>query len=449
MMDGARRRIVIGAAAVCGCATAACTPAPGPAARLTTATANPTVVASQSNPPAAPESGWRPVEPAVLLSDAGPPRITPGWPAGLWAVTPEGRVEQILTRRWRPLATSSTGAIAAVPRAGHGAIRIVEANGTVVRVPRSSGTDHCATWSANGDMLAFVAGSYLTYWRAHRPYQALAIAGRLGLTSSRGKVLHLERGLFPECPAWSPKDATLAYVSRSGNSPWRLSLYQHGRSSRIAMLPGPAPSLDGPATNRSFAWRPHSDELLFVRGDSLVLCRTGTIGTLSTLGSFRRIDRMIIRSGWLHASRYSRGLTFSPDGQLVAGYVTGVIGIWDMRTGHSNRLIPGIFHSWAGNDGVLAVSLTHPCKGCGDVTLIRYGAVTHTRTLVARYYKNMTIADPDGRWAAYSGWERRNERALYFLNGSGKSSSRVWLRFRPRIIGAIGRDGRMVAPAWP
>ena len=383
----------------------------------------------------------------ALVSDEGPPVLSPRWPTGLWLVSPDGEVEPIVDRRWRPITQSPRGLVAATHRWKRGedlhTYGIVQAHRTetlgnaAVEIP-------CATWSSDDRLLAYLTGPLHAYDRltdGPSRVTAVATAGELRITQvASGTTTVVSRGLFPECPLWSPTGRSLAYLERAGRAPatWRLKVLTGNHSQTVGTFRTPSPSLSGPKLNWTFDWSP-SGELVFLKDRSLFRFRSGrAVERLGTRNALRAIEAMAGDYG-----TYQRLCRFSPDGSLMAVAIGGAVGIFH-ADGRLVDVVQGLFRGWAGNSGVLTVQVV---RRLPPSLFLHPASRGSARQLIDKGHKVAVITDPAGEWFAYP--DSEGEHSLVFRRPDGSVLGRVSLPFRPGLVEAFSSDGRRSQPTWP
>jgi dipeptidyl aminopeptidase/acylaminoacyl peptidase len=374
----------------------------------------------------------------LLVTSNGSSLDAPKPDSGVWSVTLDGRLRQAASSRWRPLAVGRHGEIAAT-RAHGGAVTILR--GALRRPLTRSRGAACVSWSADGTRLAYVTGT----WRiiTGGADQIGGWDGDIWIASrtAPSRPLHLARGfvLDSECPLWSRSGARLAYlVGRSGASasgPWTLT------ASDVAGRPLLSRSLDAeiPSTAyRTFDWAPTGQRIDYLDGDTLREAVRGTVRTLAGAATFTAIQKQAIEHG---VSRLARECSISPDGSKIAVTVAGGTGLLN-RDGILQRAFPGGFLGWSGNSAALAEHVSPR----GLPALYRYSIGNGSGLLLAEHFKLAIVTDPAGRWFAYPLPNDRRHR-LVVRRADGGVRRILRLPFIPKLLYAVGEDGRLAAPA--
>lgn len=296
----------------------------------------------------------------VLVVDSGPRYVTPGWPAGLWHVTPAGVTTKLVGRRWRVDAWHPNSGAVARRRDQRdqtfGDFGMLQ-DGDFTRLPLDAQNLSCPSWSSDGKLLAYITGASEIYTAFRRPggNPAVGLAGKLWVahTSSLERPVQVTEGLFPECPAWSPTERSLAYLIRGDTDrSWEMRIHEGHRTDVLQEFRRRAPSVFGPGMNRTFDFSSNGD-LFFLARRSIYMASNGEVTRFGPAGVLNEIrDRDL--EGWL---RFVRVLRVSPDGDLVAATVdddsTGIVGPAGVVREVENRL-----RAWSGNFGVMTFGLT-------------------------------------------------------------------------------------------
>lgn len=368
----------------------------------------------------------------ALVIDSAPSSADPLWVGGLWHVSPNGDTDKILRRRWLLLAPNRDGVVAAVPNDARERDRyhywVVRPGVDSTRLPHPTSGPACASWSGDDEFVSYLSGVG----------EASGTRGVLWVASVKApnEATPVATGLFPECPTWSPEGRQLAYFVRTKRNPelWDLFVYDGTDSQKVSRTTGP--SLTSATKNRSFDWSPDGDALIWIHQRSIqVFDGTGT-RRLTARGALTPVIRRN------EGNSTARALRFSPDGGFIGVGIGYGAGIFD-ADGVSIAYVRGIVRGWAGNVGLLTARTYR-----GAPSLLLHRAVAGSSPeLIQKYSKQPIITSPDGDWFAYLHPHQRDE--LVFRGPRGRLINRVDLDLRAGTPGAIGSNGRFMAPPWP
>jgi hypothetical protein len=276
--------------------------------------------------------------------------------------------------------------------------------------------------------------SYLTGEYTYVPDSPARVAdGKLWIAhkSSPNQPVQVARGLFPECPAWSPTHPALAYLIH-GDSPssWEMRLVQDYQTEVLKEFRIPAPSVFGPFVNRTFDFSTGGDLYFLARRSILVSSSSGVarFGPAGVLSDARNPDL----DGW---QRYVRALRVSPNADFVAATTdddsTVIVDSDDLLRVADNRL-----RAWSGNYGIMTFGLT------GNPTAALYPVDSTSPPRVIRNAVKIAIhADLGGDWFSYRPGTA-NFRGIYWRNPDGSVLDITELGFRAGISASI--DGGVV-----
>lgn len=344
----------------------------------------------------------------VLVVDSGPRFQTPGWPRGMWHVTASGDVTKLVGRRWRVHAWSPlSGAVVAPRRASSRApfAYAVLHDGKTTPLRAAPGRLACPSWSVDGELLAYLIGAPSQYGPS-----ASAITGKLWVADADSLVhpVAVARGLFPECPSWSPTESSLAYLIRGETErTWEMRRLTGLATEVVRRFRIEVPSVSGPSTNRTFDFSNAGDLFFLARRSIYVDSAEGTtrFGPAGVLDELREGA-----SGWL---RYVRSLRVSPDGRIVAAtgswYRTGVVDHDELVT-----VVPNRFRAWSGNFGVVTFGLDP--DGFPSTQLFPADPGSPIVELPPSAHKKSIHADLDGNWFMYG--SARGKLRWYAPDGS-------------------------------
>lgn len=379
----------------------------------------------------------------VLVAAADDLVVRPRYP-GLWLVSTQGRVSPLLPRSWSPVGVASNGTVAAfaADAGADGRLTIVSAD--AASAINGSGGATCVSFSADAAFVSYVTGTTVTVRPPGERAVAFGIDGDLWVApvAAPASPQRIAGGLFldRECPAWSSRDHVLAYLLReSGSSAWAVGVYEGGSARTIHTFTAAVPTVHW----RTFVWSPTANVLAFLAGDELMQYTDGAVRRLLSASSVATVMAEGTARG---TSRYSRDVSFSPNGRFVAVSVGLATGIYT-RAGRRLRLVPGEFAGWSGNVGVLVID-----KRRLVISLYQYLIRGGRGRLLLEHFKNNVYSDPAGRWYAYpnrftDGADPRTYRQLFFRVAGGRLLRRVTLPFIPRPLAAVAVDGRIALPA--
>jgi hypothetical protein len=356
---------------------------------------------------------------------------------GAWLVPRTGAPRIVVKAKWRPLAFSRDGRVAAT-RAARDLNRplVILAGKAVSTIPGSNGAA-CVSWSSSGRRLAYVTGK----WTWYEHFAGTAAGGWIGSlwildTSTRAAPRRVASGLFAsvECPQWAPRSETLAYMVGTVGGPrtWSVRTHASHTTRIIATLETPVPS----SVYRTFVWMPHSDELLLLGDDAITSHSKGASRVVVPPAA---LEQIVAAAPRFDSWRYSRILSVSPNGRLLAASIQGATGIL-RSSGELLRLCDGHLMGWSGNAGIL----TEVLSPRPSLALCRLD--TPTKLVVLEHgFKLTVVSDPAGRWFAYP-----DPRGVYaiFRRPNGSLLRRVPLRtLYFNALVAVGRNGRIAGPA--
>jgi hypothetical protein len=388
------------------------------ASAASTRPADGVLVLSTSKPAAAASD---PLTSGVLVVDTGPRFQTGTWPRGLWHIAPSGARTKLVGRRWRVHAWSPlSGAVVSPLPSSRDAFSFDYA---VLRddetTPLGTGQDRpfCPSWSVDGELLAYLTGKQTQYGPSAR---ARAIGGTLWVAhhESLHHPVAAARGLFPECPSWSPTERSLAYLVQGSNEgTWEMRRREGLRTQVIKRFRIPAPSIMGPQMNRSFDFS-NDGSLFFLARRSVFVDSSDGMSRFGPAGVLEEGPRA--DEPWM---RFVRSLRMSPDGQLVAAtvnwYSTAII-----DTDRVRRIVPNRFRAWGGNSGVLTFGESE--DGYPTVELFPVDPQTPSLELPASARKKSIHADLGGDWFMYG----TSKGKLRWYNPDGSLLNVIELDFR-------------------
>jgi hypothetical protein len=380
-----------------------------------------------------------------VLVAAAPDLLTRDRYPGLWLVSPRGRRSPLLGRTWSPVAVASTGAVAAFATDGAADARLsIVEKGAPVDVAGSAGAN-CVSFSRDGSFVSFVTGRPTPFQPPGERTVAFGIDGDLWVapTAQPAASRQVASGLFlkAECPVWSPHGHDmLAYLVRTPETSfWTVGVYGSGEARVISTFAAAVTTVHW----RTFVWSPTTDVLVFLAGDELMRYSDASLRRVVAASTIAKIAAKGTAGG---ASRYWRDVSFSPNGRFLAVSVGLATGVYT-TAGRRLRLVPGELAGWSGNSGIAVIDKRH-----GIIRLLQYPIRSGHGRLLLDHFKNNVYSDPAGRWYAYpnritEGADPRTYRQLFFRTPGGRLLRRVTLPFIPRVLVAVGSDGRIAPPA--
>ncbi len=380
-----------------------------------------------------------PMASGVLVEDGGPRTSTPGWPRGLWHLTPSGVLTKLVGRKWRAHAWNPISGVVVSPRRfaeGQPFDYAVLFEDEATPLKPRAGRLSCASWSSDGEVLAYLTGDPHYYANP-----AWGVAGTLWVAhrDSLQQPVAVAKGLFPECPAWSPADRSLAYLIQGGDErSWEMRVLDGYRTEVLKEFNIRAPSVSGPYMNRTFDFS-SSGDLFFLARRSIYV---NSEQSVTTFGPAAVLDEMRDdeADGWL---RYVRSLRVSPDGLMVA-----VTANWD-KTGVVDsdslmRVAPNRFRAWSGNFGIVTFGLNN--SGQLAVALFPVDPQGDARELPRSALKQLIHADLGGQWFAHS--DSRGRGRVFWYNPDGSRLQVTELDFNARAH-AVTAGGIIDLTIWP
>jgi len=181
---------------------------------------------------------------------------------------------------------------------------------------------------------------------------------------------------------------------------------------------------------------------MFLSGLDLYDFANGRAALVVSSKSLQAVEALARENG---GGLQTRTVRVSPDGRYVAVALGFAVGIFD-RTGHTVRVVPGIFRGWAGNEFVLTV-IVAGVRPQGVPSLAVWPLRdTGQRSVVETSFKVPTVSSPDGDWFAYADPERRD---VVFRLEDGTLLARNEVGFSPAVVAASSPAGPISTSPWP